>query len=58
MLRKPQKVQQTIEPQKEVTARKPRFQIMKLEQRIAPAKGRYWYHPTPRFCRLYPQYCT
>ena len=36
MLRKPQKVQQTIEPQKEVTARKSRFQIVKLEERIAP----------------------
>ena len=34
-----------------------RFQIMKLEERIAPSKGRYWYHPTPRFCKLYPQYC-
>jgi hypothetical protein len=38
-------------------ARKPRFQIEKLEDRIAPSRGRYWYHPTPRFCKLYPQYC-
>jgi hypothetical protein len=37
---------------------KPRFQIEKLEERIAPSKGRHWYHPTPRFCRLYPQYCS
>ena len=36
MLRKPQKVQQAIEAQKEVKERKSRFQIMKLEERIAP----------------------
>ena len=36
MLRKPQKVQQTIEAEKEVKVRKTRFQIMKLEERIAP----------------------
>ena len=36
MLRKPQKVQQTTEPQKEVKERKIRFQIVKLEERIAP----------------------
>ena len=36
MLRKPQKVQQSIEPQKEVKERKSRFQIVKLEERIAP----------------------
>ena len=39
MLRKPQKVQQTIEAQKEVKERKSRFQIVKLEERIAPNKG-------------------
>jgi hypothetical protein len=38
MFRKPQRVQQTIEAQ-EVKERKTRFQIVKLEERIAPAKG-------------------
>ena len=39
MFRKPQKVQQTIEPQKEVNEKKSHFQIVKLEERIAPNKG-------------------
>lgn len=36
---KPRNVQQTTEAQKEVRERKSRFQIVKLEERIAPAKG-------------------
>ena len=36
MFRKSQKVQQTTEPGHEVVAKKSRFQIMKLEERIAP----------------------
>ena len=37
MFGKSQKVQQTIEPEKEVKERKSRFQIVKLEERIAPS---------------------
>ena len=36
MLRKPRKAEQAIEPREEVQARKSRFQIVKLEERIAP----------------------
>jgi hypothetical protein len=39
MFRKSRKAEQTIEPQKEVKARKSRFQIVKLEERIAPRGG-------------------
>jgi len=44
MFRKSQKVQQTIEPQKEVQEKKSRFQIVKLEERIAPRCGGQSWH--------------
>jgi len=42
MFRKSRKVEQSVESQKEVNEKKSRFQIMKLEERIAPrhARGR------------------
>jgi hypothetical protein len=39
MFRKLRKAEQTIEPQKEVKESKGRFQIVKLEERIAPHCG-------------------
>ena len=36
MFRKSRKAQQAIEPGKEAQAKKSRFQIVKLEERIAP----------------------
>ena len=49
MFRKSRKAEQTIEPRKEVKARKSRFQIVKLEERIAPCGGRGFHCPGP--CR-------
>ena len=39
MLREPREAQPTTEPRQEVKERKPRFQIVKLEERIAPFAG-------------------
>jgi len=39
MFRKSRKAEQATEPQREVKARKSRFQIVKLEERIAPRCG-------------------
>jgi len=38
MLREPRKTPQTTEPNKEAAKQEPRFQIVKLEERIAPGK--------------------
>ena len=39
MFGKSRKAEQAIEPGKEAEPKKSRFQIVKLEERIAPAKG-------------------
>jgi len=39
MLREPQRTQKTTEPQKERKDKKPRFRVVKLEERIAPASN-------------------
>jgi hypothetical protein len=39
MQREPRKEEQPVEPRKDVTERKRRFQIVKLEERIAPGGG-------------------
>jgi len=40
MLRKPRKAEQATEPCEQVQARNSRFQIVKLEERIAPSACR------------------
>ena len=44
MFRKSSKAERSTEPQKEVKARNSRFQIVKLEERIAPRCGGQSWH--------------
>ena len=45
------KEDQPIEPRKDVTERERRFQIVKLEERIAPGGGRHLNTKAPHYCK-------
>ena len=50
MQRESRKEEQPAEPRKDVKERKRRFQIVKLEERIAPGGGGNGNHSTPVNC--------
>ena len=51
MQREPRKEEQPAEPRKDVKERRRRFQIVKLEERIAPGGGKHVNTKAPHYCK-------